>query len=309
MEKLSHYTEDEIKKCEALWERFAPRKSIFDLWSFRAAFYLAYKHQPCFIVLQEGKEDVGLLPLWYEKEKDRYFWFGGWWQEDNDFWVNDRSLVPELLALCPKRACLNSLPAAAIPSQMAGSFQPDDPKYVLDIRETKTFDEYLAGLKKERRKSIKKSLFAIENQGPRVVFNDFKNFDDLVSLSVKRFKNVKEDKNDFWYDPAWEDPRRVEAIRNTIKLAGKNYQIKMLTVMLDGKIAGVDLVAVFNDCYYALAGGYDLENFPGIGNYCNMLNIKDALSLGLSKVDVLQSDCGWKHRWYQEVPLWYFFKE
>ncbi|MCX6789715.1 MAG: GNAT family N-acetyltransferase [Candidatus Gribaldobacteria bacterium] len=311
----SSYIETDIKKCELLWEEFSPKQSLFDLWNFRWAFYVAYQYQPYFIVLQENSQNSGLLPLWYEKEKNKYFWFGSWWQEDNYFWLKNPADLPHLLALCPLPACLNGIIfekiADIIPEQEKDNFQPDDPKYILELDQVRSFEYYLAGLKKERRKAIKKDLFLIEKQNPEIILDNFNDFDALVALSKQRFINEKEDKNDPWYDPALKDIRRVEALRNIIKyqMPQQNYQVKMITVKINQKIAGVDLVAIFNNCYYALVGGYDTENFPGIGNYLNMLNIKGALDLGLKKVDALQSDCGWKHRWYQEKPLYYFSKE
>ena len=312
---ISSYTETDIKKCALLWEEFSPKQSLFDLWDFRLAFYLAYQHQPHFVVLQKDGKNSGLLPLWYEQEKKGYFWFGSWWQEDTYFWVKNPVHTANLLSLCPSPACLNGIIAEKIadiiPEQRKKYFQFDDPKYVLELSKIKSFENYLAGLKKERRKSIKKDLSLIEKQCPEVVFNNFDDFDILAALSRERFTDKDEDEDDPWYDPATKDARRVEAFRNIIKLglSGKNYQVRMITVKINQKIAGVDLAVIFNNCYYALVGGYDIKSFPGIGNYFNMLNIKDALGLGLKKVDALQSDCGWKHRWYQEEPLYYFSKE
>lgn len=312
---ISSYTETDIKKCALLWEEFSPKQSLFDLWDFRWAFYLAYQHQPHFVVLQENGKNNGLLPLWYEKEKNKYFWFGSWWQEDTYFWIKNPVYIANLLSLCPSPAYLNGIIsdkiADIIPEQEKARFQPDDSKYILDISRIESFENYLAGLKKERRKSIKKDIRLIEKQNPEVIFNNLNDFDVLAELSKQRFNLKKENENDPWYDPAMNDGRRVEAFRNIIKLglSGKSYQARMITVKINQKIAGVDLAVIFNNCYYALVGGYDIENFPGIGNYFNMLNIKDALKLGLKKVDALQSDCGWKHRWYQEMPLYYFSRE
>ena len=53
----------------------------------------------------------------------------------------------------------------------------------------------------------------------------------------------------------------------------------MITVTTGSKIAGVDLVALFNNCYYTLKCGYDVKNFSGIGNFFNLFEIGDALSL------------------------------
>ena len=47
-----------------------------------------------------------------------------------------------------------------------------------------------------------------------------------------------------------------------------------------------------------------IYNFPGIGNYINLLEIDDACALGMKKIDFLQSALGWKNSWFQAQDLW-----
>jgi hypothetical protein len=302
----------DISRCFSLWEQFSPKKSLFDLWDFRFAFYQAYQYQPHFILLREKNEAVGLLPLWYETERKKYLWFGGWWPEDNTFWVKKSEHLLAILDVCPSPACLTGIKSSELeriaPKEELCNFQIDDPKYVLDIGSIKSFDDYLASLKKTRRKPIKKDLALVAKQSPEVVFDGPGDFDVLVNFSRQRFAGEQDSLKDPWYDAALEDERRVLALRNVLGASGKNYTAKTVTVKINKKTAGVDLAAIYNGCYYALLGGYNLKEFPGIGNYFNMLNIKEAISLDLKQVDALQGDCSWKHRWYKEEPFYYYEK-
>ncbi|MBD3279663.1 MAG: GNAT family N-acetyltransferase [Candidatus Pacebacteria bacterium] len=83
----------------------------------------------------------------------------------------------------------------------------------------------------------------------------------------------------------------------------QTYQLRMITVIINGQVAAVDLIAIFNQCYYPLKCAYDVQNFPGIGNYVNLLEIKDALALGMNKIDFLEMNYGWKDKWFTSVPL------
>jgi len=314
---ISSRIETDTKKCQLLWQEFSPKKLLFDLWDFWSAFYTVYRHQPYFIVLQENNKSVGLLPLWYEKEKKKYYWFGGLWQDGISFWVKKPAYILHFLSLCPKDTFLNGI---AIEEKIAqeikkfvstckkSDFGPDDPKYILDLIGIKSFDDYLAGLKKDRRKSIKKDLLLIEKQNPEIIFDNFQDFQYLIEFNKSRFKNEVV-QNDPWRYVGWRDKREVEAFLNIIQSKQKEFQPRMITVRINKKIAGVDFVVVSRGCYYTFVCGYDVNNFPGIGNYFNMLDIKDALKLGFKKIDSLQGDYGWKHRWYKEAPLYYFTKE
>ena len=141
-----------VNQCFELWEEFSPQKSLFDTWEFRLAFYKSYKDKPYFIVLKNKEENIGLLPLWYEKEKKKYFWFGSWWQEDNKFFAKEPIFIPLMLTVCPKPMLLNAIKTSELkklgPARKFIKFQKDDSKYVLDLTKIKTLDDYLMSLKR-----------------------------------------------------------------------------------------------------------------------------------------------------------------
>lgn len=295
----------QINNCKKLWEEFSPNLTLFDTWDFRLAFLKGYNHTPYFLTLKSNLENIALLPLWYEEDNKRYTWFGSTWQEENKFLVKDPLMIPILLAICPSPVTLNAI-STELPSwaEKVIKLMPDDPKYILSLDDISSADDYLATLKKKKRYNLKRDRRIIEAQNPKVLFNKFTDFDTLVDLSIKRFEEKGEDTD-------WEDPRRIETFRHVIKLGntGESYQTRMLTVVIDSKVAAVDLIAIFNGCYYSLKCGYDVKNFPGIGNYVNLLEIEDAINLGMKKMDFLEIGYGWKDKWFEAIPLLQYEKK
>lgn len=294
----------QIDHCYKLWQEFSPYQTLFDTWEFRYAFWKGYKHSLHFLLFRSDSENLALLPLWYEEDKKKYFWFGSWWQEENSFFVKDPIFVPLLLGLCPSPVHLNAISMETVLwAKEYIEFKPDDPKYILDLTKISSVDDFLVRLKKKRRYNLGRDKRIIEAQNPQIIFDNFSEFDTLVNLSIKRFEEKGEDTD-------WEDPCRVETFRQVIKLGktSKNYKLRMITVRIGNKIAGVDLIALFNGCYSPLKCGYDVKNFPGIGNFVNLFEIQDAINLNMKKMDFLEIGYGWKDKWFEEVPLFKYDK-
>lgn len=293
----------DLERCSELWQEFSPQKTIFDTWEFRLAFYNAYQDQPHFVLLKSGKQNVGLLPLWYEENKKKYFWFGSWWQEETGFFVKDPELVPLLLSMAPSPMHLNALPReSVVPFKDKFNFERDDSKYVLLLESFKTHEDYLMTLKKNRRHDLRKDRRRIERQNPEILINNFSDFKNLIAICKKRFAEKGQHTD-------WEDKGRVKAFEEVLRLGNKSYENRMITVKIGNKIAGVDLIGIFNKTYFTLKCGYDVKNFRGIGNFMNLLEIDDAIKLGMKKIDFLQNNYGWKSQYFQSVPLFKYNKD
>lgn len=289
----------DIERCHELWSQFSPYKTLFDTWDFRYAFWLGYHHQPYFIVLKNDSENLAVLPLWYEDDQKKYFWFGSWWQEESSLFVKNPLLVPPLLALCPSPVLLNAINLeTALWAKDFVDFEADDPKYVENISQMHSVDDFLAEFRKKKRQNLRRDRKAIEAQHPVVTFDNFSDFDHLVRLCQERFAQKGEEAD-------WKDPRRVGTFRQVINLGrtGKEYRIRMISIRIGDKVAGVDLIAIYDGCYSPIKCGYDVKNFPGIGNYVNLLEIEDAIRLGMKKVDFLEISYGWKDKYFDAVPL------
>jgi len=292
----------DIEKCHSLWQEFSPQRNLFDTWEFRYAFYQGYQFLPHFLLLKRNSENLALLPLWFDEDRKIYTWFGSDWQEEVSFFTKDLNLIPFLISLAPSPLYLNAISADCVtPLQNEIKFENDEPKYVLNLEGFKNHEDWLKTLKKNRRRDLRKDRNRILRQKPEIIINNFADIDELIRLSKKRFKERGE-KTD------WEDKRRISTFKEVINLGGRSYQPRMITIKINGKAAGVDLVCLFKKTYFTVKCGYDVKNFSGIGNFMNLFEIDDAISLGMKKIDFLQNNYQWKNRWFQPVPLYKFRK-
>lgn len=292
----------EIERCHKLWQEFSCQKNLFDTWEFRLAFFKAYQYKPYFLLLKNKFENLAILPLWYDEDKKKYTWFGSDWQEEVRFYTKDPSYIPILISAAPSPLYLNAISEDAIaPIKDKIKFKKDNPKYILDLENLRNHEDYLMALKKNRRRGLRKDRNRILRQNPEIVINNFSDFRFLVELSKKRFVEKRE-KTD------WEDPKRIKAFEEVIKLGGKSYQIRMITIKINQKIAGVDLICLYNRTYFTLKCGYDVKNFSGIGNFMNLFEIDDALRLKMKKIDFLQNSYNWKNRYFHPLPLFQYEK-
>jgi len=298
----------DISRCFELWQEFSPKGSLFDTWEFRLAFYHGYGYEPYFLLLKNEKENLAILPLWYEnnnwydKNKKRYTWFGSDWQEEVRFFTKDPKYIPILLSAAPSPLYLNAIAADSIePIKKAVGIKEDQQKYILHLGKFKNHEDFLMTLKKNKRRDLRKDRNRILRQNPEIIINNFADLKELINVSKKRFQEKGEDTD-------WEDPRRIKTFEEVIRLGGRSYETRMITVKINGKVAGVDLVCLYNKTYYAVKCGYDVKNFSGIGNFMNVFEIDDAISLGMEKIDFLQNNYEWKDRWFEAVPLFEYEK-
>lgn len=296
----SAQTITDYQECRKLWDEFTPNRTLFDTWEFRMAFQDAYDYRPEFVVLKNSKENLALLPLAHDVEDNRHIWFGSVWQEEVDFFVKHPRYISQLLKHAPKPLVLEAISKTSIDlltnANDIRKFSFDDPKYVLDLDGFKSHEDYLMTLKKNDRRNLRKDRNKIEKLNPTIEIDNFSDFDTLVELSKSRFAQKGEDTD-------WDDPRRVQAFRNVLANSGKSYTARMISIKVNGKPAGVDLICHFNDTYFAAKCGYNVYDFPGIGNYMNLYEIDDAIKLGMKRVDFLQSSYQWKNKFFKALPL------
>jgi len=287
----------DLNSCHSLWQKFSLKRNLFETWEFRFAFYLGYKYKPYFLVAKRGKEVLAILPLWFDESRRIFTFFGSDWQEENYFYWKEREAMKFLLEKAPSPLYLNALTKEAIePFEKDFKFEEEESKYILDLKNFKTHEDWLLTLKKNDRRDLRKDRNRILKQNPEIIFDHFSDFEKLVELAKKRFREKGEMAD-------WEDERRVETFRKVIELAGKSYKVRVITVKINGKYAGVDLIALFNGRYYTLKCGYNVKEFKGIGNFVNLLEIDDAIKLGFEKIDFLQNSYHWKNRWFSPIPL------
>ncbi|MCX6725901.1 MAG: GNAT family N-acetyltransferase [Candidatus Shapirobacteria bacterium] len=303
---LMFKVEADLERCHELWEIFSPKKSLFDLWDFRLAFWKGYHFDPYFITLSFQGKPISVLPLWFDTDDQQYSWFGGNWPEENKFFTTMESTVPLLLKLIPGKAKLQCISPQAGITDQPKIFAVDEEKYVLPIENFKTMDDYWATLKKKKRYNLKRDFKRIEALNPQTVYNDFSHLENLFKLNISRFDGMVLDDGKSTFLPK----EKQVVFREIVKLAG-DYQVRMISTLIKNKIVAVDLVVLYNQAYYCLAGGCAVGDYSGLGSFANLQLIKDAISLGdMKAVDFLQGDLNWKSSWKSlPKPLYKFEKE
>jgi ribosomal-protein-alanine N-acetyltransferase len=293
----------DLPRCFDLWQEFSPKQTLFDCWEFRLSFYNAYKFKPYFILIKNLSENLAILPLEYSEKDSCYTWFGSSWHEENKFFVKNPIYTPLLLELAPKPLSLEAIDASGQDSLKEFiKLEPDSPKYILDLQNMSSSEDFLMNLSKNKRHGLRKDRRRIEKQNPQIIIDKFSDLDNLINLSRRRFHEKGENTD-------WEDPRRIETFKQVINLADRTYKLRMISIYINNQPAAVDLIAIFNGCYYALKCGYDVKNFPGIGNFMNLFEIDDAISMRMKRFDLLQNNYEWKDRLFQQIPLYKYKTE
>lgn len=303
---LMFKVETDLEKCRLLWETFSPKKTLFDLWNFRLAFWRGYHFSPYFITLSFQEKPISVLPLWFDSDDKYYSWFGGNWPEENIFFTTLKTTVPLLLKLIPGKAKLQCISPQEGITDQPKIFAVDEEKYTLPVENFKTMDDYWATLKKKKRYNLKRDLKRIDFLQPKIVYNDFSHLERLFKLNISRFDGMVLDDGKSTFLPK----EKQVVFREIVNLAG-DYQVRMISTLIKDKIVSVDLTAVYNQTYYCLAGGCAVGEYSGLGTFANLQLIKDAISLGnIENVDFLQGDLNWKSSWKSlPKPLFKFEKE
>jgi hypothetical protein len=301
LDKLVVKVYSNIEVCQQLWEQFSPNQSLFQLWEFRYAWYLGFQYTPYFYTIQMNKDFLGVLPLWFNKEKKQYEWFGGTWPEDNIFFVTDNKFIPLLLKIMPKPIFLNALLFSQ--DLLRFDFPDDEIKYVHHIEQYRSIDDFLSSLPKKNRYHMRNFYHRFEQLEPQVIFS---NDDFSRELKIlKKLSIIDYERKDI---SEYRKNERMNTFREIYRHRGR-YQI----ITLYGKIRNYDLafdiIAVYKNQFYILTGAADIERFPGAIHYLTYLEVEKAIQMGCKTVDAMQVDYNWKHKYFTSQPMLMFEKK
>lgn len=296
--KLKVKVHSDMETCYHLWDLFSPKKTPFDLWDFRYAWYEGYKYKLYFYTIYEKKLPLAVLPLWFDEERKKYEWFGSYYMEDNKFFVKDEQFIDILIKIAPKPI---SLDAIEIEERLKSKdfftkLILDEPKFIKDISRFNSMDNLLATLSKKNRYHLKSDHQRIIIQNPKTVISNFSNehlTNEFVRLNMLRFDNVINDESDFHQE------KRRNAYLAIIKNAGV-YNIQFNQVYIQNYLAAIDLAVLYNGIYAVPRGGNDVYRFKGIGNFMVYFDFEDAIKKKYALVDCLQIDYDWKHRFFDQ---------
>ncbi len=286
------------KRGEQLWQKLWPDFDIFDCWQVRKAFHNAFKWPVHFIVARLNGEDVGFLPLSRIDEKGYYgcfpgeIWHGKTWLEQNRIPAISQEIQIALWEAAPENTSLrylhsgNSGNSVSIPGleldEYGYLFYPHYFNY--------DYNEYLKTFSGKRRKQLLREIDKFEDMG--CIYNvnesyDSKNIEWMLEMNFKNFK-----KRSYFYDP-----RFMKGFMDVMSFLSEHNLLRITTIRVMGKMAAVDVGAVYKNQYTLLAGSVDPE-FPGIAKVINHFHLKLACCRHFNKIDFLCGDFGWKTRFH-----------
>lgn len=291
----------DINECYEIWENFTQKKSVFDEWEFRYAWYKGFENEPFFYTLYEGKNIVGSIPLWYNKSKNIYEWFGSDWMEDNKFFVKDHEYIDLLFKILPSPIYLGSFEYQTQwkNKNIFSEIVPDDPKNIKKLTEYSSIYDLLKSFNKKRRYNFKYDVKKIEKQKPRVSVIKGYNAECMKSLFKMNIERFKSDEN---HKSIFEDAKIRKTFEILVKKA-KTYEAKFIKVEIGRKTAAIDLILEYKNTYCVPIGANNIAEFNGIGVFMMYKEFEEAIKNKFEFIDTLQEDYGWKHRYLDPSPL------
>ncbi|PJE63931.1 hypothetical protein COU89_00585 [Candidatus Roizmanbacteria bacterium CG10_big_fil_rev_8_21_14_0_10_45_7] len=313
--KLRMQVVTDMETAEQLWQIFTPNKSLFDLWEFRKAFAENFAVDPYFITLYEQigsrAHILGILPLWLDNDEyaGKYTWFGGFWPEDNTFFVKDPEFIPLMLMAAPKPLILDCIiqdKDYEFLNNLAGFTTTDDKKYYLNTSSFKSVDDYLITLKKKKRQNIRRDKKRISLFNPHVAYGRMHALDRMFSLNIERMNELN--KKGYREKSCFEDVRYKHLFRS-VTTCSTRIKPMIITTDIGNQTESIELGAIYNKTYYAFISGTNIKDYSGLGVYSNLLVIEEAIKQGCNSIDFLSGNYNWKESWQLDaVPLYKFTK-
>lgn len=283
--------EEGFETCRRIWEEVQPMRTLFDLWPVRVCFATSFDRDPCFIIAEENGRITGLLPLSRTDEPGSYaffpgeLWSGKTWLERNRIVARDARTARDLLNHVPGTAHLRYMTPCPL---VSGAQEVDEIGYLFHPGAYAfQFDAYMAQFSTRSRKKLGRELDALT--APGVAFR----YDVLADADLFFRMNL----GAFGERSYFSDPRFQKSFEKLIAWLSANEMLRITTVQIGGRIAAVDVGAVFGTAYTVLAGGTDPE-FPGIAKLINFHHMEWACRMRLTEVDFLCGDFGWKERFH-----------
>lgn len=285
----------DIEQCKTLWNKFSPKKSVWDLWEMNYSFSKAYNSAPMFILGIKDNQEIGILHLEQPNDPDECIeFFGGSYPEGRSFHIKDKSLVNKFLAKAkePYLTCIHSSE-----KDFVKNIKEDEITYSLNLIKFNTIDEYFQSFKKKHRKNLKYDLRQLERLDYKLVWNNKEDINILAELNKIRFK---EDSN-------FSEPGFKESMINLINEAEKLNILHMLSIKINNRTKGSQIALYYNNIYYVLTGGSNI-NIKNLGKLLIIEHIKNAYKLKAKKIDFMTTESGWKKLWNLDEEMLYKFE-
>ena len=285
------HVETNLDACRELWETSVSPDSLTDLWEVRHCFHQQYQRKPLFVVAKEGPNIVGLIPLSYVEEHGYYgyfpgeIWQGKTWLEQNRLiardpnvlakmtkWLWDQKIPYHLRYLC-HNPHLVGMPA--VEDEIGYLFHPESVHF--------SMEEYYSLFSKKTLKNIRREIEKMYARNLTIRRHEDDDFDKMIVLNIERFGTQSYFANN----------KFVGAFRAFKELLSQKGWLKMTSVLIDGRVAAVDMGCVYNGVYTLLSGGTH-PDYPGVAKVINLFHLEESCREHYKEVDFLCGDFTWK---------------
>ncbi len=246
-----------------------------------------------FIVASRDSRFCGMVALsWIEETQSfAHFpgetWQGKTWLEQNRILAEDTDVFNALSEhIQPGTKLRYLLPEPFLQGQ--ASIVPDEVGYLFSpARHNFSFDQYLQSFSGKSRKKLRCEISRLTSPGVSYRYDSYKDVAHLFRMNLENFKEQS----------YFSDRRFLKSFENLAAWLQANGLLRTTTVLIGGKIAAVDIGAVYAGTYTVLAGATD-PDFPGVAKLINLHHIEWACQQRLAEVDFLCGDFNWKSRFH-----------
>lgn len=282
----------EKNKCKKLWDTFSSKEVLWDLWDFRYCFHEGFDFH--FIVGSENNEEIGFIPLVFDKKNEVYTYFGDTFPEQNKFFLKDKNDISTFLKQCPEDTQIYYIDKS---EKEFYNFDIGERRYFLNfIKYDKTIENYLKTFTKKHRKNLRYDLKRLKEKNYKIKINEIKDFEKLIEFNKKKFGKESD----------YNDKKFVASMKKVIETAQKMQILNMISVQFNKKVEAVGLGIIYNKVYYVVGSGRNVE-IKNLGKLLIFEQIKSALEKNCNEIDFLSTESGWKELWNLDSEQMYEF--
>lgn len=297
---MHFHIEKDTKKCEELWDRYSTHRNIWDEWGVVHSLFLEKEDEPYFIV-----SDKGLLPLWYDKLDNSYYFYGGSYPEDKIFWF-DLNYFDDFISQVKGDILLfyiNEEEAKKIIDkfpQYNSYFKNEENHYFLNAEKLGyDIEKYLSTFNKKHRKNFLNDLKKFNEFNVSIQKSNMEYFDIFIKYNADRFGSESDFSEEIF----------TTKVRNLFNYLSEDNRLISVVVRHQDKIVGIEYGTIYKDIYYIINGGYD-RSIKNMGKFLMFSQLKYAMETKAKIIDFLSSEPGtWKDLWNLEVEPYYDFRK
>jgi hypothetical protein len=289
----------DLEEGRRIWNLLWSRRNLFDLWDVRICFQEPFARTPRFLIAEDHKRPVGLLPLsWIEENSSfGYFpgetWKGRTWLEQNRIPAVWLPIRQSLWDAAPNNTELRYLHEETTAS-LTGTMIDEIGYHFYPHLHGYDFNRYWGLFSRKSRKQIGALIENFEAMGSRIQLNSREDIPWMFEKNLKKYGRLS----------YFHDARFLDGFERLLSFLDRQRMLRVTTIRIRGHRAAVDVGAVFRNRYTVLAGATD-PDFLGIAKMINLFHIKWGCAQHLERIDFLCGDFGWKERFHlHQHPLY-----